>query len=135
VEILRKLDPAGAAAGELGQSHGLPVDQGGLETHQQLGAFFKDGQIGGEVGVEHAGEAQPAQRGHHPAGDQRARPAGRKHSPSPARIAGAVCTMTCLEGSLRAAQTRSMWSFSVMAAVGQTAAHWPHCTQATLASS
>ena len=32
-----------------------------------------------------------------------------------------------------ASHTSSIWSFSVMAPTGQTAAHWPHCTQATVA--
>ena len=52
-------------------------------------------------------------------------------SPSAARMAGAVCTITCLLGSSRASHTSSMTLFSVMAPTGQTAAHWPHCTQTT----
>ena len=39
--------------------------------------------------------------------------------------------MTCLSGSSSAFQTSSIWSCSVMAPTGQTAAHWPHCTQTT----
>ncbi len=46
-------------------------------------------------------------------------------------MAGAVCTMTCFWGSSRTAQTESTAVFSVMAPTGQTAAHWPHCTQTT----
>ena len=37
-------------------------------------------------------------------------------------MAGAVCTMTCLSGSSSAAQTVSIWSRSVIAPTGQTAA-------------
>ena len=47
-------------------------------------------------------------------------------------MAGAVCTITWLSGLSSAFQTSSIWSFSVMAPTGQTAAHWPHCTQATV---
>ena len=55
-----------------------------------------------------------------------------KHSPSAARIAGAVCTITWLSDLSSAFQTSSIWSRSVMAPTGQTAAHWPHWTQATV---
>ena len=55
-----------------------------------------------------------------------------KHSPSAARMAGAVCTTTCLPGLSRAVQTSSIWSRSVIAPTGQMAAHCPHCTQVTL---
>ena len=46
-------------------------------------------------------------------------------------MAGAVCTITVLAGSSSAAQTSSVWLRSVIAPTGQTAAHWPHCTQTT----
>ena len=54
-----------------------------------------------------------------------------KHSPIVARMAGAVWTTTCLtsRGRASASQTRSVWSFSRNAAVGQTATHWPHWMQ------
>ena len=38
---------------------------------KKLGAFLDDRQVGGEVGVEHRVEAEPAQRGNHLAGHQR----------------------------------------------------------------
>ncbi len=44
-------------------------------------------------------------------------------SPSPTLMAGAVCTRTVREGSLRAAKTSASWLFSTMAPVGQTRAH------------
>ena len=39
--------------------------------------------------------------------------------------------MTVLVGSSSASQTSSIWLRSWMAPTGQTAAHWPHCTQTT----
>ncbi len=59
-------------------------------------------------------------------------PAGMpKHSPSAARMAGAVCTSTVFFGSSIAAQTLSISSASLIAPTGQTAAHCPHCTHTT----
>ena len=46
-------------------------------------------------------------------------------------MAGAVWTTTVLVGSSSASQTSSIWLRSWMAPTGQTAAHWPHCTQTT----
>ena len=59
------LPQAGRAA-----SSSLPPAR--LQPPEQLGAFFEDRQVGGEVGVEDGAEAQPAQGGHHLAGHQRA---------------------------------------------------------------
>ena len=55
-----------------------------------------------------------------------------KHSPMAARMEGAGCTTMCLmpRGSDSASHTRSVWSFSRKAAVGQTLMHWPHMMQA-----
>ena len=52
-------------------------------------------------------------------------------SPSAARTAGAVCTITILSGSLIASITSCVLSFSVSAPVGQALMHWPQETQAT----
>ncbi len=50
-------------------------------------------------------------------------------SPRATRTAGAVCTTTCFFGSLIACQTTSVSSFSTIAPVGQTVAHWPQYVQ------
>ena len=56
----------------MGRAAGWPSTSDRFEPREQLGAFFEDRQVGGEVGVEHGVEAQPPQGGDHLAGDQRA---------------------------------------------------------------
>ena len=56
----------------IGRATGCLFDQRLAEPGEQLGAFFQDRQVGGEVGVEDGVEAQPPQGGHHLAGHQRA---------------------------------------------------------------
>ncbi|OPZ47340.1 MAG: hypothetical protein BWY92_01808 [Firmicutes bacterium ADurb.BinA052] len=59
-------------------------------------------------------------------------PAGKSSSsPNEARMAGAVWTTTCLDGSASAAHTRAVSSRSVMAPVGHARVHWPHITHTT----
>ena len=59
MEGLAVAHPARAAAGDEGQRAAL------FHPAQKFGGFFHDGHIGGKVGVEHAGKAHAAQRGHH----------------------------------------------------------------------
>ena len=56
-----------------------------------------------------------------------------KHSPMPARGAGAVWMTTCLVGSSMAAQTSSVGSLARRAPVGQRLMHWPQLMQTTSA--
>ena len=59
-------------------------------------------------------------------------PMGRPNSsPMATRTAGAVWNTTYLSGSLSAAHTSLVASFSVSAPVGQAAMHWPQLMQAT----
>ena len=57
---LGKMHPAGAAAGELGQGAILFGD-----SADQLAGLFHNGQIGGEVGIQHIIGTQCAQQCHH----------------------------------------------------------------------
>ena len=61
---LQEPHPAGAAAGEHGPGVAVAVGK----AVDELAALLHDGQVGGEVGVEHVVEAQHFQRGHHPLG-------------------------------------------------------------------
>ena len=61
--MLQKLHPSRRAARELRQRHGFVLlNQGLVETDQQLGAFLNDGEVGREVGVEDLVESAQAQR-------------------------------------------------------------------------
>ena len=66
VVVLDEVDPAGAAAGQDGQVLAA------LDTLDDLGAFFHDGQVSGEVGVEDLVEAQGTESCDHLAGDRHA---------------------------------------------------------------
>ncbi len=57
---LREMDPAGTAAGELGE--GL-IALG--QAAEQLTGLLHDGEIGGEIGVQHVVGAQRTEQGHH----------------------------------------------------------------------
>ena len=52
VEIFHIFDPARRTARELRQGRRLFVAQRQLEAREQFHAFFDDGQVGGEIGVE-----------------------------------------------------------------------------------
>ena len=74
VEVLEELDPARRAARELRQGDRLVFfDERLVETQDELGAFFDDGEVGREVGVEHAVEAGPPQGSVHLKGHAGAR--------------------------------------------------------------
>ena len=60
--MFEELDPAGAAAGEDREILVL------LDAFDELGAFFHDGEVGGEVGVEDLVRAEHLQGGDHLAG-------------------------------------------------------------------
>ena len=62
VEELHVVDPARRARGDLGE------DAFVLDTEEELLRFFHDGEVGAEVGVEDAVEAQAMEGGGHPAG-------------------------------------------------------------------
>ncbi len=58
---LQEPHPAGTAAGEHGPVIFVPVGK----ALDELTALLHDGQVGGEVGVEHIVEAHGLQRRHH----------------------------------------------------------------------
>ena len=71
-----------------------------LDPLQQLVAFLDDGQVGGEVGVEHL--VEPSRRRAAIILPVTSDPAGMPNSsPSAARMAGASWTTTCLVGILQ----------------------------------
>ena len=76
-----------------------------------------------------------AQGRHHLARHQRAGRDSRSTRPARRGWPGRSARPRVFVGSSSAAQTSSIWSFSLMAPTGHTAAHWPHCTQATSARS
>lgn len=57
---LREVHPAGAAAGELGQRPVLL-----RQAADELAGLLHDGQVRGEVGVQHIVHTQGAKKGHH----------------------------------------------------------------------
>ncbi len=84
VEVLEELDPARRAAGELRQGDALVLlHQGLVEPEDELGALLDDGEVGGEVGVEHLVEAGAAQGRVHLEGDRGVRAPDRTARPSP----------------------------------------------------
>ena len=113
------------------QGHLLAVDEGLLEPREQLGAFLHDGEVGGEVGVEHGVEAQAAQGGDHLAGDQRAGRVAEALAEGGADGRGGLHDHVLGRVVQRVPDLVDLVAFSVMAPTGQTAAHWPHCTQTT----
>ena len=112
-----------------GRATGFAVHQRLLEPHEQLGAFLHDGQVGGEVGVEHA-RRSPAGAGRRPSCRSPAcRADSRSTRPAPRGWPARSARPRAWSDRRAPSQTSSIWSRSVMAPTGQTAAHWPHCTQ------
>jgi hypothetical protein len=70
VEMLHVVDPSWRAAGEHRKGYLLAVEECLLQACEQLGTLFHDGQVGGEVRVEHGIEAEPPERGDHLSGHQ-----------------------------------------------------------------
>ena len=127
VVVLAELDPAGGAGGDQGQRAAV------LDAVDKLGALLHDGQVGGDVGVEHLVKAQAAQGGDHLALHVGADGHAEALAQGGADGGGGAARPRAWSGSARAAQTLSVSSFSVRAPVGQTAMHWPQVTQADFA--
>ena len=63
--LLHEAHPAGTAGGHERQLYALVAPDGSVQASEQLGTLLHDGEVGGEVGVEHVIETEPAQRGNH----------------------------------------------------------------------